>query len=92
MKAGFTALVGWMQGLVDKGDEQIDEEHLCEAASVSINQYLHARDRWDRLEIIDPRAAPIWLSETEQAALLKAIRGQKGAELRLLRQAIQEVL
>jgi hypothetical protein len=69
----------------------MSEEHLIKICAVSINEHLRAAVRWIRLESPPSDSAPLWLKELERDKLLAALRGQKGSEIRLIRQALEEM-
>lgn len=67
-----------------------DEDRMVRICLVGMVRYFETVDRWIRLENDRPgKVAPLWLSETDADALLKGLRGQKGAEIRLIRQELQ---
>lgn len=83
-------LKGWILGRMS--GEGVSEDNMVRMAITGVKRYFDAADRWDRLETPQPvTAAPLWLSIQERDKLLAALRGQKGTEVRLLRQAIQDL-
>lgn len=70
---------GWPEGL------------LIKQAIISIRALHAAAERWQRLEGGYVSTAPLWLDQNERDKLLVALRGQKGTETRLIRQALQDM-
>lgn len=92
MRAGFTDLVSWLRGKLDTYPG-LTEQHLVKVAVAGVIAHVEAVDRWERLELQNPgKSAPIWLSEKDVDALLRGLRGQRGAEIRLLRGELQALL
>lgn len=83
-------LHGWLLGR--SSATGLPEGLLLRLAIIGVTRYLETVDRWHRLEIMEPgKAAPLWLCEPEAAKLLTMLRGQKSAEARVIRRAIQEL-
>lgn len=70
---------GWPEGL------------LIKQAIVSIRALHAAATRWQKLEYGYAATAPLWLDQREAEKLLAMLRGQKSAEARGIRQALQEM-
>lgn len=84
-------LKGWILGRMS--GEGVSEDNMVRMAITGVKRYFDAADRWERLETPQPvTAAPLWLSTQEQQKLLDALRGHKGAEVRMLRQAIADLI
>lgn len=77
--------------LAVKAGQGFTQDHLLRIAIVSINQHLDAADRWARLEGGNTRSAPFWIEEREARKLLGVLKGQRGTEIRLLRQTLEEL-
>lgn len=70
----------------------LPEGLLVKVAWGSIQGFIAAHDRWQRLEVpSDDRRIALWLSETEANKLLSMLAGQKGSTGRLIRQEIQDL-
>ena len=66
------------------------ESTLLKMARISIVRHKEAAERWVRLEVTDPgKSAPFWLNEHEARKIAGALKGQRGTELRLLRQQLE---
>lgn len=87
--AGFTDLELWLRDKLVQYPG-LTEEHLVRVCIIGLVAHFEAVDRWQRLEQDRPgRSMPIWLGEKDVNELLRGLRGQKGAEIRLVRQELQ---
>lgn len=85
----FDDFYGWILGRASRG---WPIEMLLKMACVSIVRHEEAAERWVRLEVSDPgRSAPLWLNEHEAQKLSSALKTQRGAEFRLIRQQLQQM-
>jgi len=84
----FSDFQSW---LITKMGQGIAEGHLLKLAMVSINQHFEAADRWARLESGYHASAPLWLNQHEAEKLANALKGNRGTEMRLLRQSIENL-
>jgi hypothetical protein len=85
----FDDFRGWLLGKVAQG---WPEEQLLKIARISITRHEEAAERWVRLEDYEPgRSAPLWLNEKEARKLVGALKGQRGADFRLIRQQLLEM-
>jgi hypothetical protein len=85
----FDDLIGRIQAI--SANYGFKEEHLIKVCVISLTNHLSAAERWVRLEYEPDRSASLWLREQERDKLLAALRGQKGSEIRLIRQALEEL-
>ena len=69
-----------------------DVEFLNKVAAIGVQRHIEAADRWVRLEADVRGSAPLWLSRQEAHNLAAVVRREKGAEMRLLHEALEDLL
>ena len=86
----FSDLQSWL--IVQASRLGYPVEQLNRIAAVSIVQHFVAAERWVRLEGGYTPSAPFWLEQREAVKLAAMLRGQRGTDARLLRQALERLI
>lgn len=89
MSLTFDDLQGRIQSLA--ASLGVTEAHLIKICGVSLVQHFAAAERWVRMEYVGTRSAPLWLNEQEQQKLVAALKGERGTEIRMIRQAAESL-
>jgi hypothetical protein len=84
----FSDFQSWLITRIARG---VPEGHLLKLAMVSINRHFDAATRWARLESQPAASAPLWLNKHEAEKLAKILSANRGADVRLIRQAILDL-